>query len=263
MKLNIACPATGCQKSIDFEDEKKVRIFYDKHIGAEVPGDGLGEEFAGYVFKITGGSDKQGFPMMQGVLEKKRVRLLLNKSSGCYHPEKKGERRRKSVRGCIVSNDLSVLNLIIVKQGEADIDGVTNNFKAKRLGPKRASKIRRLFELKKDDDVRRFAVRRTIIKQKPTEEGEPPAPRKRTTKAPKIQRLVTPQRLQRKRRRLSLKKQRISTAKKEEAEYKKLLAQRRAKVRQSLASRKARASARASTRASTSDAPAAATEKKN
>ena len=30
---------------------------------------------------------------------------------------RKGERRRKSVRGCIVSPDLSVLNLIIVKQG--------------------------------------------------------------------------------------------------------------------------------------------------
>jgi hypothetical protein len=28
-----------------------------------------------------------------------------------------GERRRKSVRGCIVSPDLSVLNLVIVKQG--------------------------------------------------------------------------------------------------------------------------------------------------
>lgn len=30
-----------------------------------------------------------------------------------------GERRRKSVRGCIVSPDLSVLNLVIVKQGQS------------------------------------------------------------------------------------------------------------------------------------------------
>ena len=256
MKINIAYPATGCQKSIDFDDEKKVRIFYDKRIGEEVAADGLGQEFAGYIFKITGGADKQGFPMKQGVLDKKRVRLLLDKNSGCYHQKRKGERKRKSVRGCIVSPELSVLNVIIVKQGAADIDGVTNDYKAKRLGPKRASKIRKLFELKKEDDVRHYVVRRTIIKQKPTEEGEPEAPKKRTTKAPKIQRLVTPERLQRKRRRLALKKKMITRAKKEEAEYKKLLAQRRAKTRQSIASRRsAKASAKASTK--TDAAPAA------
>lgn len=242
MKLNIAYPKTGCQKTIDFDDEKRLRAFFDKRLGAEVSGDAIGEEYQGYIFKIVGGCDKQGFPMMQGVLDKKRVRLLLNKNSGCYHPETKGERRRKSVRGCIVSPDLSVLNLVILQQGDADIEGVTNDYKAKRLGPKRASKIRKLFDLSKDDDVRRYVVRRTIIKQKPTEEGEPEAPKKRTTKAPHIQRLITPERLQRKRRRLAHLKADRAKAKKEAAEYKKLLVQRRQKERQSIASRKARAS---------------------
>jgi hypothetical protein len=32
-------------------------------IGQEVPGDSIGDEFKGYIFKITGGNDKQGFPM--------------------------------------------------------------------------------------------------------------------------------------------------------------------------------------------------------
>lgn len=257
MKLTIAYPKTGCQKSVEIEDEKKVRAFYDKRLGQEVVGDSIGEEYQGYVFKIVGGCDKQGFPMMQGVLDKKRVRLLLDKSSGCYHPELKGERRRKSVRGCIVSPDLSVLNLIIVKQGDADIDGVTNDYKAKRLGPKRASKIRKLFDLNKKDDVRRFVVRRTIIKQKPTEEGEPEAPKKRTTKAPHIQRLVTPERLQRKRRIISHKKQALAKAKADAAEYKKILTQRRQKARQSLASRKARASEKKSASAAANTEAAA------
>lgn len=53
------------------------RVFYDKRISQEVAGDSLGDEFKGYVFKITGGNDKQGFPMMQGVLVQGRVRLLL------------------------------------------------------------------------------------------------------------------------------------------------------------------------------------------
>ena len=30
----------------------------------EVPGDSLGDEFKGYVFRITGGNDKQGFPSL-------------------------------------------------------------------------------------------------------------------------------------------------------------------------------------------------------
>jgi small subunit ribosomal protein S6e len=37
------------------------------------------QEFKGYVFKIMGGCDKQGFPMKQGVLTSGRVRLLLHR----------------------------------------------------------------------------------------------------------------------------------------------------------------------------------------
>ena len=49
--------------------------------------------------------------------------------------------------------DLSVLALSIVKQGDADIPGLTDIVQPKRLGPKRATKIRRFFGLTKDDDV--------------------------------------------------------------------------------------------------------------
>lgn len=67
-----------------------------------------------------------------------------------------GERRRKSVRGCIVSQDLSVLNLVIVKKGEAELPGLTDEEKPRQRGPKRASKIRKMFNLGKDDDVRHY-----------------------------------------------------------------------------------------------------------
>jgi len=117
----------------------------DKRISAEVPADSLGEEFKGYIVKITGGNDKQGFPMKQGVLTPGRVRLLLSAGHSCYRPRRTGERKRKSVRGCIVSSDLSVLNLVIVKKGENELPGLTDQEKPKRLGPKRASKIRKLF----------------------------------------------------------------------------------------------------------------------
>lgn len=71
----------------------------------------------GYVVRISGGNDKQGFPMKQGVLTHGRVRLLLSKGHSCYRPRRTGERKRKSVRGCIVDANLSVLNLVIVKKG--------------------------------------------------------------------------------------------------------------------------------------------------
>jgi len=218
MKLNISFPANGTQKLIEVEDERKLRIFMDRRMGAEVPGDSVGDEFKGYVFKITGGNDKQGFPMKQGVMHPTRVRLLLSEGHSCYRPRRTGERKRKSVRGCIVGMDLSVLALSIVKQGENDIPGITDLVHPKRLGPKRATKIRRFFGLSKEDDVRKFVIRREV---QPKGEGKKPY-----TKAPKIQRLVTPQRLQHKRHRVAIKRRRAEAAKDAANEYAKILHQR-------------------------------------
>jgi len=212
MKLNISCPATGNQKLLEVDDEKKLRAFYDKRVSQEVDGVALGEEYAGYIFRISGGNDKQGFPMKQGVLVPHRVRLLLSKGHSCYRPRRTGERKRKSVRGCIVGPDLAVLNLVIVKKGEGELEGLTDSVVPKRLGPKRASKIRQLFALSKEDDVRKYVVARTFTNKKGKE----------VTKRPKIQRLITPLQLQRKRHRTALKRTARKKAKTEEAEYSRL-----------------------------------------
>jgi len=218
MKLNISFPANGTQKLIEVDDERKLRVFIDRRMGQEVSGDSVGDEFKGYIFKITGGNDKQGFPMKQGVMHPTRVRLLLSDGHSCYRPRRTGERKRKSVRGCIVAMDLSVLALSIVKQGDKDIPGVTDTVNPKRLGPKRATKLRRFFSLSKEDDVRKFVIRREVPSKK---EGKPAL-----SKAPKIQRLVTPQRLQHKRHRVALKRRRVEAAKDAANEYAKLLHQR-------------------------------------
>ena len=215
MKLNIAYPPNGTQKCIDVDDEQKLRVFYEKRMGQEVEGDSVGDEFKGYVFKITGGNDKQGFPMKQGVMIPNRVKLLLSKGHSCYRQRRTGERKRKSVRGCIVGNDLSVLSLTVVKQGEQEIEGLTDAQVPKRLGPKRASNIRKFFGLTKEDDVTQFVIRREVVK------GE-----KTYTKAPKVQRLVTPQRLQRKRAVKALKIKNAQAQREAAAEYAQLLAQR-------------------------------------
>jgi len=215
MKLNVSYPATGAQKLIDIEDERKVRIFYEKRMGAEVEADSLGDEWKGYVLRIAGGNDKQGFPMKQGILTTGRVRLLFSKGHSCYRERRTGERRRKSVRGCIVDANLSVLAVVIVKKGEQELPGLTDVTVPKRLGPKRASKIRKLFNLSKDDDVRQYVIKRPL----PVKEGK-----KQRFRSPKIQRLVTPVVLQRKRHRLAIKKRRVVARRESAADYARLLA---------------------------------------
>merc|ERR1712087_900259 len=75
-------------------------------------------------------------------------------------------------------------------------------------GPKRASNIRKLFTLEKKDHVRQFVVRREL------REGK-------KKKAPKIQRLVTPSMLQRKRYFKAQTRNRMVLAKKMKTDYQK------------------------------------------
>merc|ERR1712113_930132 len=125
-------------------------------------------------------------------------------------------RKRKSVRGCIVSAELSVLSLVVVKKGEGEIPGLTDSKRDRRLGPKRASKIRKLFQLGRQDDVRRYVVayRRKIER-----------PGKKTKyKSPKIQRLITPKVISRRKRELILKRRRVMRGRAEAERYNKLIA---------------------------------------
>lgn len=63
----------------------------------------------------------------------------------------------------ITGMDLSVLALSIIKKGDDEIPGLTDVVNPKRLGPKRATKIRKFFGLDKKDDVRNFVIRRYML----------------------------------------------------------------------------------------------------
>lgn len=212
MKLNISNPGTGVQKIIEIEDENILRIFYDKKICSEVLASPLGPEWKNYVLKVTGGQDKQGFPMKNGVFTNKRVKLLLKKGTiGCRgFYMRKGEKCRKTVRGCIISPEISVLNLMIVKKGESEND-FSKPIEKKFLFPKRSSKLRKFFSINKGDDVREFLI------------DEKNNLKKEKLKLPKIQRLITPISLKRKRSRLSQKKNRLLQSRNRLRDYGKLL----------------------------------------
>lgn len=234
-QLNIANPLNGAQVTIEIEDERKLAHLWDRRIAQEIQGDLLGEEFRGYVFRIAGGCDKQGFPMKQGIMVPSRIRLLLGREPGFWRPNRDGALRRRSVRGCVVAQDIAVLNLIVAKSGETVLPGLDRSL-PRRLGPKRASKIRKLFNLSKADDVRKYVIRRELPAKVP-KEGEAPkkkASTKLRSKAPKIQRLITPARLQHKRYKVSLQKRWSAKSREEAAAYEKMLA-----ARQSASNQKA------------------------
>merc|ERR1719460_3291420 len=212
---------------LEIDDDKKLMAFYDKRMGAEVGGETLGEEYKGYSFRISGGNDKQGFPMKQGIMSNGRVRLLFREGMSCYRSRRNGCRKRRSVRGCIVGQDLATMFLVITKKGEQELPGLTDDQRPRRLGPKRASNIRKLFNLEKKDDVRQFVVRRVI------KEGE--GKKKGKSKAPKIQRLITSVTLQRKRKHRSSVRNKMVQAKEE----KKIYAERVAEYRHELKERRA------------------------
>ena len=107
---------------------------------------------------------------------------------------------------------MAVIALKIVKKGDAEIEGVTTDNKPRRLGPKRATYIRKVFALRKNDDVRKYVVRREVKK------GD-----KTFYKSPRIQRLVTEKRLRRKTLAKKAKKEGFKKSKELRAKYDKVL----------------------------------------
>jgi small subunit ribosomal protein S6e len=64
--------------------------------------------------KITGGSDNSGFPMRPDVSGAVKKKVLLAGPPG-YYPVEDGERRRKTIRGNTLTNDIVQVNCVIVR----------------------------------------------------------------------------------------------------------------------------------------------------
>jgi small subunit ribosomal protein S6e len=120
-KLNISGgkegPGKGLSKLIEI-DEKKFR-FEGMMIGDTIKGGVIG--FPNYEFQITGGSDSSGFPMRKGVHGPVKKRILVSKRGIGYKPLRKGEKKRKTVRGNEITYDMTLINLKIIKYGEAEL----------------------------------------------------------------------------------------------------------------------------------------------
>jgi small subunit ribosomal protein S6e len=90
-----------------------------KEIGDEFDGGIVG--LSGYTLKITGGSDRSGFPMRETIEGSERERVLIEDGSGIDVSED-GVRERKSVRGKRVSDEIQQLNTRVVEEGSKSVE---------------------------------------------------------------------------------------------------------------------------------------------
>ena len=117
-KFVISNPETRKSYQLEVDQSKAIGLI-GKKIGEEFSGDIIG--LNGYSLQITGGTDRDGFPMHSKIKGPGRKKVLLT-SPPCFHPRLKGERRRKTVRGNTVSEAIAQINVKVVKKGEKPIE---------------------------------------------------------------------------------------------------------------------------------------------
>ncbi len=112
----------GKTHSVELE-ENEINAIKGKRIGQEFDGSVLGLD--GYTLEITGGSDKDGFPMKKNLQGTARRKVLIKKGIG-VKKLRSGERKRKSMRGNAVDTDIAQLNTKVVEEGSESIDTLLN-----------------------------------------------------------------------------------------------------------------------------------------
>jgi len=105
---------------VESDDAKQI---VNLSIGDEFDGNVIGLE--GYTLKITGGSDKNGFPMRSDISGPRRVKSLLTGGIG-YNPKVDGVKRRKTLRGNTISEDIVQVNTIVTKSGSQTLKDILN-----------------------------------------------------------------------------------------------------------------------------------------
>ena len=99
--------------------------FLGKRIGESIGGELIGA--TGYTFRITGGTDKSGFPLRPDVPGARQTRLYVGDGFG-FHATREGMRKRRTFRGNTISEDTVQINLVVEQKGSkplAELFGAT------------------------------------------------------------------------------------------------------------------------------------------
>jgi small subunit ribosomal protein S6e len=123
VKLIISDPVA--KKAYQLEvSEEKARSLLGRRIGETVSGDALG--LKGYEVLITGGSDKDGFPMREDVHGEGRKAILLAGGTG-YRPAESGVRKRKMIRGSTVTLEITQVNTKVTRSGDKSLEEIVGS----------------------------------------------------------------------------------------------------------------------------------------
>ncbi|MBI4173724.1 MAG: 30S ribosomal protein S6e [Candidatus Aenigmarchaeota archaeon] len=134
-KVVISDPKT--RKAYNKEIEQAASSLLGKKVGEVVTADALG--LSGFKIEITGGSDKDGFPMRRDVEGATRKRILLADAPG-FKPARKGHRKRKTIRGNTISSDIVQVNAKVIQAGGKAIEEQLGKKDEKKEGKAEAKK---------------------------------------------------------------------------------------------------------------------------
>lgn len=109
------------KESWQVEKDQKDAPIFGKKLGETMDGSFLGMD--GYELQITGGSDKDGFPMRNDIEGQLRKRFLINKGIG-FHTKVDGLRRRKMLRGNMIGEDIAQINCKVTKKGTKSMEEI-------------------------------------------------------------------------------------------------------------------------------------------
>jgi small subunit ribosomal protein S6e len=111
-KIIVSDPEAGTSKVVELE-EARAAPFIGRRLGETL--DGSAVDLPAHTVQILGGSDKDGVPMIGNVHGGVRRRVVLSNGTG-FKGTKKGERRRKTVRGNIITDEIAQINMKIVER---------------------------------------------------------------------------------------------------------------------------------------------------
>lgn len=111
-KIIVSDPENGTSKVVEVE-EARAAPFIGRKMGESL--DGTVVDLPAHKVQILGGSDKDGVPMRSNVHGGVRRYVVLSGGPG-FNPHKKGERKRKAVRGNVITDEIVQLNLKIVER---------------------------------------------------------------------------------------------------------------------------------------------------
>ncbi|WP_299266924.1 30S ribosomal protein S6e [Halorientalis sp.] len=113
----VADPESGDTYQIDVDGQDANR-FTGRDLGETVDGGAVGLD--GYTLELTGGSDNAGRPMRTDVRGPDLTSLLSDGGTG-FEPSRDGERKRVTVRGREISDDVRQINAKISERGSTDV----------------------------------------------------------------------------------------------------------------------------------------------